>query len=94
MPKVVKLTCDVHPWERGFVVVTAHPFFAVSGADGSFIIEKVPAGEYTVEAWHAHYGLKTARVKVEESKSAEVSFSYDGTEKEPDENKDELVDLF
>jgi plastocyanin len=93
-PKIVKFACDVHPWMRGFVIVTAHPFFAVSGADGAFSIEKVPAGEYTVEAWHTHYGLKTEKVKVEEGKPVEVKFTYDGTEKEPDENKDELKDLF
>jgi len=93
-PKIVKFACDVHPWMRGFVSVTAHPFFAVSGADGAFSIEKVPAGEYTIEAWHAHYGLKTEKVKVEEGKPVEVKFTYDGTEKEPDENKDELKDLF
>lgn len=93
-PKIVKFTCDVHPWMRGFVVVTSHPFFAVSGADGSFTIDKVPAGEFTVEAWHPHYGLKTAKVKVEDGKPAEVTFSYDGTEAEPAENKDELKDLF
>jgi plastocyanin len=92
--KIVKFACDVHPWMRGFVVVNAHPFFAVSGADGSFTIEKVPAGEYTVEAWHPHYGLKTGKVKVEDGKAAEVNFSYDGTEAEPVENKDEMKDLF
>jgi plastocyanin len=93
-PKVIKFTCDVHPWMRGFVVVNSHPFFAVSGADGSFSIQKVPAGEYKVEAWHATYGLKTATAKVEDGKTVELTFSYDGTEKEPDENKDEMKDLF
>lgn len=93
-PKIIKFTCDVHPWMRGFVVVNAHPFFAVSGADGTFTIEKVPAGEFTVEAWHPHYGLKTGKVKVEDGKTAEVTFTYDGTEAEPSENKDELKDLF
>src|SRR5690606_34215305 len=38
---IIKFTCDVHPWMRGFVVVTDHPYFAVSGADGTFKIEKV-----------------------------------------------------
>jgi plastocyanin len=93
-PKLIKFACDVHPWMRGFVVVTAHPFFAVSGADGSFTIEKVPAGEYTIEAWHPHFGLKTSKVKVEDGKSVDAPFSYDGTEAEPIENKDELKDLF
>jgi plastocyanin len=93
-PKIIKFTCDVHPWMRGFVIVSSHPFFGVSNADGAFTIEKVPAGEYTVEAWHPHYGLKTAKVKVEDGKAAEANFSYDGTEAEPNENKDELKDLF
>jgi plastocyanin len=93
-PNIIKFTCDVHPWMHGFVVVTDHPFFAVSGKDGSFTIEKVPAGEYDVEAWHSQYGLKKAKVKVEDGKTAEVKFSYDGTEGEPAENKEELKGLW
>jgi len=92
--KVIKFTCDVHPWMRGFVVVSSHPFFAISGKDGTFTIDKVPAGKYDIEAWHPHYGLKKATVEVADGKSAEVTFAYDGTEKEPDENKDEMKDLF
>jgi plastocyanin len=93
-PKIIKFACDVHPWMRGFVIVSSHPFFAVSDKDGAFKIEKVPAGDYTIEAWHSHYGLKTGKLKVEDGKTAEIDFKYDGTEKEPDENKDELKDLF
>lgn len=93
-PKMIKFTCDVHPWMRGFVIVTSHPFFATSGADGSYTIEKVPAGDYIIEAWHPHYGLKTAKVKVEDGKPVTVDFTYDGSEPEPAENKDELKDLF
>jgi plastocyanin len=91
---VIKFTCDVHPWMRGFVVVTDHPFFAVSGADGSFTIEKVPAGKYKLEAWHAFYGPKTVDVEVADGKTVEATFTYDGTEKSPAANQDELKDLF
>jgi plastocyanin len=91
---VIKLTCDVHPWMRGFIVVSDHPFFATTKADGAFTIEKVPAGKYKLEAWHTRYGLKTAEVTVEDGKTVEATFTYDGTEAEPSENKDELKDLF
>lgn len=94
-PGVMKFTCDVHPWMRGFVVVTDHPFFAVSGDDGSFKIEKVPAGKYTIEAWHTQYGLlKKEGVDVGESGEVTVDFEYKGTEAEPDWNKGELNGLW
>lgn len=78
---VLKFKCDVHPWMEGYLVVTDHPFFQTTGADGAFKLDKVPAGKYTVEAWHSKYGLKTAQVTVEPNKAAEAKFSYDGTEK-------------
>jgi plastocyanin len=93
--KVIKFTCDVHPWMHGFVVVTDHPFFAVTGADGSFTIPKVPAGKYTIEAWHSHYGLKKQDgVEIADGATKEVDFSFDGTEKEPAENTDELKGMW
>ncbi|MBK8253822.1 MAG: hypothetical protein IPK82_14300 [Polyangiaceae bacterium] len=92
---IMKFSCDVHPWMRGFVVVTDHPFFAVSGEDGSFKIEKVPAGKYTVEAWHTNYGmLKKEAVEVKDTGEVTVDFEYKGTESEPDWNKDELKGLW
>jgi plastocyanin len=80
-PAVLKFKCDVHPWMTGFAVVTDHPFFQTTGPDGTFKLDKVPAGKYTVEAWHSKFGLKTAQVTVEPNKSAEAKLSFDGTEK-------------
>jgi plastocyanin len=80
-PAVLKFKCDVHPWMTGYLIVTDHPFFQTTGTDGSFKLDKVPAGKYTLEAWHSKYGLKTATVTVEPNKSAEIKISYDGTEK-------------
>lgn len=61
---VVELHCDVHPWMRAFVVLQDHPFFAVTGLDGSFALPGVPPGKYTLEAWHPVLGLRTASVVV------------------------------
>ena len=91
---VVKFSCDVHPWMRGFVVATDHPFFAVSGADGVATIQKVPAGKYKVEAWHPFYGSKTIEVDVADGKAVDATFTFDGTEKNPPENQDELKGLW
>jgi plastocyanin len=74
--QIVKLKCDVHPWMTAFVLVSSHPFFAVTGEDGSFKITGVPAGSYTVEAWHERYGAKTAQVTVAD-KPVIAAFQFD-----------------
>jgi plastocyanin len=71
---ILKFKCDVHPWMTAYVAVQSNPFFAVTGADGTFSIPKVPAGKYTIEAWHERYGTKTSEITVEAGAPAEVSF--------------------
>ena len=48
----LKFKCDVHPWMFSYVSVFDHPYFAVTGKDGSYKIANVPPGKYTVEAYH------------------------------------------
>jgi len=75
--QVMKFKCDVHPWMTAYVVVASNPFFAVTGDDGSFKITGVPAGKYTVEAWHERYGSKTAEITVAADQAAEAPFQYE-----------------
>ncbi len=60
----VKLKCDIHPWMYAYVGVVEHPFFAVTGTDGSFKIAGIPDGDYTIAAMHPKTGEKTAKVKI------------------------------
>jgi len=48
----IPIKCDVHPWMTGYLHVVAHPYFAVTGSDGTFEITGLPAGEYEVSVWH------------------------------------------
>jgi plastocyanin len=53
---ILKVKCDVHPWMTAYIVVTDHPFFATTDADGHFSIPNVPAGTYRIEAFHPELG--------------------------------------
>jgi plastocyanin len=75
---MVPFRCDVHRWMNSFVGVLDHPFFAVTGADGTFQLKGLPPGTYTVEAWHEKYGTKTASVTIGAKESKDVAFAFSG----------------
>jgi hypothetical protein len=66
-----------HPWEKAWVGVFAHPFFAVSGKDGSYKIEGLPPGDYTVVAWHEKFGEQTIKVTVVPYEMKFLNFSFE-----------------
>ena len=72
--------CNQHPWMKSYVGVMKHPFFAVSGEDGSFTIKGVPPGKYTVVAWHEVAGgtgtEKPMEVTVPAKGAATADFSF------------------
>ena len=71
-----RVKCDVHPWMSAYVVAMESPYFAVSGDDGSFAINGLPPGEYTLTAWHEQLGTKEIPVKIEPDKPADVKVSF------------------
>lgn len=72
----IAVKCNVHPWMRSYIAVVSHPFYAVTGEDGSFTIKGLPPGDYTVEAWHEKFGTQEQKITVgaKESKAAEFTF--------------------
>ena len=71
-----KIKCDIHPWMIAYVGVLPHSYFAVTGQDGEFEIAGLPAGEYTLVAWHEKLGTLTQKVSVggDEAKSTDFTF--------------------
>lgn len=49
-PGTVRVDCDAHGWMEGWIYVVDNPYYAVTGADGSFSIPDVPPGDYTLVA--------------------------------------------
>ena len=75
---MVKFKCDVHPWMNAYVGVLSHPFFSVTGEQGNFEIKDLPAGTYTVEAWHEKYGTQTQQITVDETGTQTLDFTFSG----------------
>jgi plastocyanin len=68
--------CNLHPWMRVYVNVVEHPFYAVTGPDGSFSIKNLPAGDYTLAAWHERFGTQEFKVKVAAGGAATANFTF------------------
>ncbi|MCH8128237.1 carboxypeptidase regulatory-like domain-containing protein [candidate division KSB1 bacterium] len=73
---MVKIKCDVHPWMSAYCGVVDHPYFSVSGDDGTFTIKNLPAGEYVIEAWQEEYGTSTQSITVGDGESKTVNFAF------------------
>jgi len=73
---MVPFKCDVHNWMRAYVGVLDHPYFAVTHDGGAFELKNLPAGTYTVEAWHEKLGTQTQSVTLGEKESKSISFTF------------------
>ena len=72
-----KVKCDVHPWMGCHIAVFKHPFFNVTGKDGTFELKGMPSGKYVIEAWHEKFGSQTIEIDVATGQTAEADFTYE-----------------
>ena len=75
--RAIKIKCDFHPWMKAFVFVMEHPYFSVTDEKGQFKIEGLPAGEYTLAAWHEEFGEQEAKITVGATGSPKVGFFFE-----------------
>jgi hypothetical protein len=73
---MVHIKCEVHPWMSAYCGVLDHPYFTVAMKGGTFELPKIPAGTYTIEAWHEKLGTQTQQVTVTDGGTAEVNFTF------------------
>lgn len=73
---MMAVQCNQHPWMKMYLNVLQHPYFSVSGEDGSFEIRNLPPGEYTLAAVHEKLGEQTMKIKVEPKQKAGAAFSF------------------
>jgi hypothetical protein len=71
----IPVKCNIHPWMHGYFVVVKGPY-ATTDEKGSYTIENVPPGSYTVTAWQEEYGKQTAKVTVAAGKPGAADFTF------------------
>jgi hypothetical protein len=71
----IPVKCDVHRWMSSHIAVMSNPFYSVSGDTGTYSI-KLPAGTYTLEAWHEKFGTQTQNVTVTDNGKQEINFTF------------------
>ena len=74
---IVRIECDVHNWMKGFLFVARNPYYALVSADGTFEINDVPPGKYSLRAWHPALGVKKKKTSISAGgkKTADFTFS-------------------
>jgi hypothetical protein len=75
-PEIIKAACDAHAWMTGWIVVTDHPFVAVTDEKGSYTIKDVPPGNYKVEIWHETLGKQVKEVSIKAKEGAKLTAEF------------------
>ncbi len=66
-PGLYSATCDAgHPWMNAYIMVTGHPYYALTDVNGNFILENVPPGTYKLKMWHE--GVAVVKTEMENGK--------------------------
>ena len=71
---VVTAKCDVHTWMNAYIVLAEHPYYSVSDKDGKYRLTDVPAGSYTIRAWHEAMGNMEKTVTVTAGETVMVDY--------------------
>jgi hypothetical protein len=66
-----------HPWEKAYVGVLDHPFFAVTDEFGNYQIRGLPPGTYKLVVWHEVLGEQEVQIKVASGETRTADFILD-----------------
>ncbi len=75
--KIFTMQCGMHPYMQNWGYAIDNPYYAVTGENGTFVIDDLPAGTYRVKAWHPVLGTREQDVIVEPKGTATIDFVFE-----------------
>ena len=78
VPGLVQMRCDAHPAARAWIWVQDHPYYALTGAGGTYRIPGIPPGRYVLHAWHEGFDEQTLEVNVPASGALQLDLVLTG----------------
>jgi hypothetical protein len=72
----ISINCEAHNFMFGFMMAPVHPYAVVVKEDGTFNIDNIPPGKYTLKAWHPTLGIKKTKITVTAGAAGETNFSF------------------
>jgi plastocyanin len=72
----ISVKCNIHSWMHSYFVVLKTPYYSVSNENGTFTLENLPPGKYTVTAWHEVYGKQTQEVTISGTETQPLNFIF------------------
>ncbi|MEO8680704.1 MAG: carboxypeptidase regulatory-like domain-containing protein [Vicinamibacterales bacterium] len=82
-PGIVKVYCHIHSQMSAVIRVFDHSWFTIPNEDGNFAIDGVPAGDYTLVAWHERIGERRDKVTIRAGATTDITFTLPVLEPRP-----------
>jgi len=76
---VVQVYCNIHPQMAGFILVRDNAYYAQPGADGTYTIENVAPGKYTLHVWHERAPEVTTEIEVPDGGLTDQNVTLDAS---------------
>jgi plastocyanin len=75
-PEIIAVKCELHSWMRGVLAVFPNSHHAVTDSGGAFSLRDLPAGKYTVTAWHELYGEQSKEIAITDGETRDLDFVF------------------
>lgn len=84
---LIEITCAVHKWMQGYIVVHTNPYIGITDESGIFSMTGIPPGNYSYVAWHEELGEKKGEVEIKRGQVSTLRLEFGDVLKPGDENQ-------